>query len=273
MTDPAHDLHDVLERATDRLEAPGGAAAALVSARRRRRTRHAIAGSAAAAVVVAGVAFAGSLGGDAPREPEPAPPVETELIAEVWLDQEVLDALPPAAADVAPVLPDVLRVPDLAPRIEDDPMEAAVLSVDDDADVLLLGTDGRWHCVVVADRTDAAPTLSPDGTRLAVGVDGGFEVIELATGERTFREQEPDVERSWDIDLPVVPPGWELRPVAQLDDGSALLFVAPGPGTPGGWRIVRWDPGTSTGDLASVTRTSSSPAKATSFASDLLGSS
>ncbi|GAB6987619.1 TolB-like translocation protein [Nocardioides pyridinolyticus] len=261
------DLHDLLELATDRVEPTGGAAGALATARRRRRTRRGAAASAAAVVVIGAIALGGRLGDGAPSEPEPAPPVET--VEPVPLDPSRVDELPTAAPEVAPLLPDVLCVPDVAPRIEEEPMEAAVVSVDDDADVLLLGTDGRWHCVVVADRSRTAPVLSPDGTRLAVGVTGGFEAIDLATGERTFRTQEPDFDRTWEMALPRVPAGWVLRPVAQLDDGTALLFVAPGPRTPGGWRVVHWDP--ATGGLAAVTRASSSPANATSFAADLLG--
>lgn len=275
MTEPVTDLHDLLDRATDRLAAPGGAATALATARRRRRTHRAVAASTAAVVVVAGIAFAGRLGDGAPPEPEPAPPVEA--IEPVPFDPSTAGALPAAPDDVAPLLPDLLRVPDLAPRIEDDPLDRAVLAVDDGADILLLGEDGRWHCVVVPGRTPADPALSDDGTRLAVGVVDGADdevlVVDLATGARTTRLGFPPSGTGWTIDDPVVrrSPGWTVTPLAQLADRTALLQVAPGPRQGEGWWLVHWDPAADAWTL--VSRVLADPGKAVSLPDDLLGGS
>jgi hypothetical protein len=100
--------------------------------------------------------------------------------------QDVAD-LPDADPSIEPLLPARLDVPDLAPHVEDDPVGAAVLSVDDGADVLLLGTDGDWRCVVVDGKTQPAPMLSPRGTRLAVATTDGVVTVDLATGVQSRR--------------------------------------------------------------------------------------
>lgn len=267
------DLHDLLDLATDRLDAPGLASGALATARRRRRNRRAgVVALAAVTLVVAGVAAAG-LVGDAPSEPEPAPPVET--IEPTPFDPRTVEELP--RSDVAPQIPAVLPVPGIAPRIEDDPLDRAVLAVDDGADILLLDEDGAWHCVVVAGRTPADPALSDDGTQLAVGVRDGANdevvVIDLATGNRTSRPGFPSYGIDWTIGETVVrgTARWTVRPLAQLPDGTGLLQVAPGPPHPGGWWLVRWDPATD--DWSRVSRLTSDPDQAVSLAVGLLGSS
>jgi hypothetical protein len=179
------ELHDLLHRATDRVETPGLASDALAVARCRRRSRRAgVVASTTVAVVVVGVALAGWMG-DATDEPRPAPPVGT--IAPTSLDLQDVADLPDADPSVEPLLPARLDVPDLAPHVEDDPVDAAVLSVDDGADVLLLGTDGKWRCVVVDGKTQPAPMLSPRGTRLAVATTDGVVTVDLATGVQSRR--------------------------------------------------------------------------------------
>lgn len=179
------ELHDLLHRATDRVETPGLASDALAVAQRRRRSRRAgVVASTAALVVVAGVAVAGWMA-DTADGPQPAPPVGTVAPTPLVL-QDVAD-LPDADPSVGPVLPARLDVPDLAPHVEDDPVGAAVLSVDDGADVLLLGTDGEWRCVMVDGKTQPAPMLSPRGTRLAVATTDGVVTVDLATGAQARR--------------------------------------------------------------------------------------
>ena len=263
-------LHELLELATDRVEPAGLAPAALTTARRRRRTRRAAAASAAVVAVVVGVVAAGQLGGGTPADPEPAPPVETVEPAP-W-DPRDVDRLPPAAADVAPLLPDVLRVPDLAPPVEDQPVEAAVLAVDDGADVLLLGTDGRWHCVVVADRRlRIPPVLSDDGRRVSVASDHGTVVVDLATGDQVVRPG--PLEHELPVRFPVLPVradvGWRVSPLVELPDGTALLWVLPGPHEYDDGRIVHWDPETNALAVVSVVRPED--ARRTTFARDLVG--
>jgi hypothetical protein len=177
--------------------------------------------------------------------------------------------LPRADPSVEPLLPARLDVPDLAPHVEDDPVDAAVISIDDGADVLLLGADGRWRCVVVPGKTGAAPVLSPDGTHVSVPVADGYVVVDLATGDRTHRPRPAgDVaDTAWPVPwLRESASGWVVNPVGGLGDGSTLLQVEPPRGN--GWWLVRWNP---TSDVYSlVTSTDSDPAKPASFASDLL---
>ena len=264
------DLHELLERATDRVEPTGGAAGALATARRRRRTRRGLAASAAVAAVVVGVVAAGRLGGAPSVDPAPSPPT-VEPVQQPWDPRDAGD-LPAAAADVAPLLPARISVPDLAPRIEDDPVEAAVLSVDDGADVLLLGTDGRWHCVVVGDRRlDVPPVLSRDGTLLSVAADRGTVVVDLATGAQEVRAGGLPTEMPARFPLPGVQAGvgWRVSPLAELADGTALMWVFPGPRREGDWHVVHWDPATD--DLSLVSVVDSDAEGPTTFARDLLG--
>lgn len=222
------DLHDLLELATDRVEATGLSNGVLAAAARRRRTRRAVMASVAVVVVVTGVAVAGQLGDDAGSpEPAPAPPTQTVEPGSPRFDPRTVADLP---STTVRGLPAELDVPDLAPRVEDDPVDAAVLSVDDIADVLLLGTDGRWRCVVVRDRfTALEPVLSPDGTHLAVTVVDGVVIVDLATGEQSHRPNPSDYEpdglvgtwwrdderlvlrddaRAWQVDLDGGPGRW-----------------------------------------------------------------
>lgn len=263
------DLHDLLDLATDRVEAPGRASAAIAEARRRRARQRTVLATAAVVTVVAGIAVAGRLGGDPAPEPMPAPSPPTRTV-EPRFDPRDVGSMPAAAESAAPLLPDVLDVPDLAPHVEDDPVDAAVLSIDDGADVLLLGTDGRWRCVVVPGKTGArAPVLNPDGTHLSVAVGDGFVVVDLATGTQTHKPH-PGA-GAVDIDWPVptlrrAASDWVVYPVSSLGDGSILLRVEPPHGNE--WWLVQWAPGSDRYSL--VTSTDSDSDKAASFAWDLL---
>ncbi|WP_296603014.1 hypothetical protein [Nocardioides sp.] len=182
-------LEELLDRATDAIESHLDHADVLVRARRRRtRQRGFVAGAVAGAAVAAVVVSLQVVDGESQsHEVPPASQTPSMSVRDVrWDPRDVAD-LPPADADVAPLLPDVLEVPDVAPRVEDDPVDAAVLSVDDGADVLLLGTDGRWRCVVVDGKTQPPPVLSPRGTRVAVTVVDGVVMVDLTTGVQVRR--------------------------------------------------------------------------------------
>lgn len=270
------DLHDLLDQATDRVEAAGLSNGVLAEAHRRRVRQRGVTAGAIAAVAVVAVVIAGNTigGGRATRELPPATQSTTESttvpIGQARWDPREVESLSVASDQVAPLLPDTLDVPDLAPHVEDDPVDAAVLSVDDGADVLLLGTDGRWRCVVVPGKAGPAPFLSADGTRLAVPVADGVVTVDLTTGERSRRPL-PSSAASWPSP-PVVAAarGWSVVPVAGLAGGSVLLRVEPPGGTDRqGWWLVQWDPATN--DFALVSSTDSDPDKTASFATDLLG--
>lgn len=184
MTEP---LHDILERATDRLEAPGGAAAALATAGRRRRNRRAALASAAVVVVVAGVAVTGRLGDGAPPEPMPAPspPTRTVEPEPATLEPREVDDLPPAPGDLMAVLPAELEVPTSStPALADDPVEAAVLTFGRSDAVKVLGVDGEWrHVPRPVD--GGSVELTDDGSRLLVQSAEGVDIWDVATGEET----------------------------------------------------------------------------------------
>jgi hypothetical protein len=211
------ELQDLLHRATDRIDGPDLASGALAVALQRRRSRRAgVVASTAAVVLVVGLAVAGWMG-DTTDGPRPAPPVGTDVPTPLDL-QDVAD-LPRADPSVEPLLPARLDVPDLAPHVEDDPVGAAVLSIDDGADVLLLGTDGEWRCVVVEGRTQPAPMLSPRGTRLAVATTDGVVTVDLASGAQSRRP----------LPTGVAPTGAGTVVMSWLDE-RRLLFVDGGGG-------------------------------------------
>lgn len=184
------DLGAVLDRATDNIERHFDPADVLARARRRRvRQRGIVAVAVTATAVVAVAVSVQAVGGDqATREVPPATRTPTESVGPPWWVPRAVESLPAASGDVAPLLPAVMKVPDLAPHVEDDPVDAAVLSVDDGVDVLLLGSDGRWRCVVVPGKSQQPrPALSPGGTSLAVATSGGFVTVDLATGTQSHR--------------------------------------------------------------------------------------
>lgn len=241
MTDP--DLTDLLHRATDALEAPGLAVAAREAAGRRRVRRRAAAASvAAAAVVVSTAVLAGSVGADraridgpvgVPSSPAPTPsaspsaaPTRTtgsgpaasgrELVEgtqPTW-DPRGADDLAPAPAGTVPGLPAVVVAPDSAPALSGAPLDGAVLALQRQDEVLLLG-DGGWRSVPLAGSYPRT-LLSPAGSLLAVWAYGDLpgDVLtlhEVGTG-RTRQVPYPEGFRPYDFQT------W-----AWVDDGTLLL--------------------------------------------------
>lgn len=198
------ELHDLLAQATDGIESPRLEQAALVTARRRRARRRGAAAAAvtSALVVVVAVVAGTQLGADrtgglpptAPsRTPSPSVTSPPEPTAKVWprWDPRDVDDLPAAPARLAPALPDVIDPPASSPLLADDPVEAAVLAMEQGGLAQVLGTDGGWRTVPIDGRYPLV-SLSPDGTRLAVYYyfdnrtpehDYGVTVHDLATGE------------------------------------------------------------------------------------------
>ncbi|GAB3197171.1 hypothetical protein GCM10027062_08280 [Nocardioides hungaricus] len=203
------DLHDLLDLATDRVEATGLAPVALTTARRRRRTRRAVLASAAAVVVVAGVAVAGRLVDDPSAQPEPAGPTRTVEPDLPSFDPRRVDDLPAAPAGLMPVLPAELDVPTSTPELSADPVEAAVLTVGRTDAVKVLGVDGVWRHVDPP-VPGGSVELTRDGTRLLVQTADGVDLWDVATGERTSLPQPPG---------PTGKVGWRWR-----DDGALVVF-------------------------------------------------
>ncbi len=209
-----NELHDLLELSTDLVDGPDLAARALVGARRRRTTHRAVVASVAVAAVVAGVALAGSLGDrDGDTDVPIAPP--SSVVIQGPFDPADVDKLPAAGDDVAPVLPDEIELPRVAPRLADEPMDAAVLAFFGEDGVSLLGAEGDWRSVPI-DGIYGGAELSADGTRLAVTTETGADVWDLPTGERT-RLDRP-------VDFPVTDENygwwrWVDDQTLMLDDG------------------------------------------------------
>lgn len=188
------DLHDVLDRATEAVEAPGLANRVLVEARRRRtRARGYAAGLVAAVavlvlVVCVRVVATGPAGEERPEGPvAPTPPerpsVPTVDVQPRW-DPRTVDELPAAPDDLLPLLPDVLDVPTSSPALAEDPVDAAVLTVGRGDAVKLLGVDGRWRHVPPP-VTNGSVELTRDGRRLLVATETGVDVWDLARASVT----------------------------------------------------------------------------------------
>lgn len=176
MTGPhdLHELHDLLDLATDRVESTGLAPAALAAAHRRRRTRRAVVASAAVAVVIAGAALAGRIGGAPSSEPEPAPSPSTAIAPEIAADriQPVWD---PRGAEGQPVVE--LGVPRVMESLVPGAVTRPVAVLDDGSRTLLVSADGAYADLALPEGLGAQRTvsLSPDGSRLAaVGLSGFF---------------------------------------------------------------------------------------------------
>jgi hypothetical protein len=167
-------------------------------------------------------------GCSADAEPRTAPPTTSPVSPRTpparW-DPRDVDKLPAATDEVAPGLPAEVDPPDAAPLLEEEPMDAAVLSVDRRGGrIQLLGSDGSWREVRVQNDHGRLAlsrlALSPDGTSLAALVDDGIELWYLPTGRRT-RLSLPSGFRPWDF-------SW-----VDWIDGSTLLLDD----AAGSWRI------------------------------------
>lgn len=156
--------------------------------------------------------------------PRAEPPTETPEAEPRW-DPRDVDDLPQAAEEVAPGLPAVVDLPDVAPLLEGKPMSAAVLSVDRRGGrIQLLGVDGGWRELRLPNRDGrqalSRVELSPDGTGLVALLDDGFELWDLPTGGRTT------------LPLPVGFEPWDFSWIDWVDDDALLLDDLEG-----GWRI------------------------------------
>ncbi|WP_114423545.1 hypothetical protein [Nocardioides houyundeii] len=196
------ELHELLARATDRIESPRLEHAALQTARRRRTRRRgaaaAVVTSALVATVVVGIQVADRGDRVAPAPPTAQNPTSTpsakasgsqEKVWPQW-DPRDVDQLPAAPDRIAPALPEVIDPPASSPPLSDDPVGSAVLVIEQGGRAQVLGTGGDWRTVPIDGRFPVV-SLSPGGARLAVyygydnrvGVyDYRVTVHDLATG-------------------------------------------------------------------------------------------
>ncbi|CAN5419794.1 hypothetical protein BH09ACT12_BH09ACT12_33640 [soil metagenome] len=197
------ELHAVLHRATESIDAPVLAGRALAGARRRRTQRRGVVAAAASSAVVVAVVVAVNVGGttsvapptspsETPTLPSSTPtePTEPTEVADGSWDPRTVDDLAAADPGIAPALPDVIEPPDSSPLLSEEPIDAAVLAVEEGDVAQVLGVDGSWRSVPLDQRYPGLQ-LSPDGTRLAVsyyGGDVGATIHDLATGESRVLE-------------------------------------------------------------------------------------
>lgn len=218
------DLHDVLHRATDRIETPGLATTAMLRAQQRRALRHGLfaAGVAAAAVVavVVGVRVVGSDGAAPPIAPSPPPtgaelvtptqtptvdPIDASIVQPEWDPAAVTDL--PLAEGLG--LPEVLDPPANPVPLADQPIIAAVAAVDTDEGIAVVDATGAWRSV-----DQPAPALSPayvrdtiaispEGTRVAFAGDDRLWWRDVRGGpwRSVPYPEELDLQAEWDLRL------------------------------------------------------------------------
>jgi hypothetical protein len=191
------DLRTLLELATDEVESPDLARTSLATAHRRRTRRRGIVAGVAAAVAVGGVIVVPRVVDERPDRTTPGeemtPPTPTPSVDDgdpstqpVW-DPERVPELPVRRT----VLPTSIAHGDnLDPSPEQVPMTGVVLATVDDSALYLLDPDGSWRMMpwssigVPYGPTDIArPSISSDGTRVAVARDAGILVVDVTTGE------------------------------------------------------------------------------------------
>lgn len=204
-----NELHDLLARATDRVENPRLEHEALQIARHRRTRRRGAATAAVASALVVAV-IVGVQGMDRVGSPQPAAPTHTtptstpdpsqtpssstrDGVGKVWpaWDPREVDRLPAAPDEVAPTLPRTIAPPASSPQLSDFPIDAAVVAVEQEGVAQVLGRGGEWRTVPITGRYPSL-SLSPSGTRLAISyyVDGepsdhdyGVTTYDLASGD------------------------------------------------------------------------------------------
>lgn len=193
-----NELHELLVRATDRVESPHLEHRAVRIARRRRgRSRGAAAAVVASAMVVTVIVGVHGLDrGGSPRPAGPATPPATSPTHDgagtVWpeWDPREVDELPAASTQVAPDVPRSIAPPSSSPAWSSSPIGSAVVAVVQGNRAQVLSAAGEWRTLPVDGRYPVL-SLSPSGTRLAVHYrydgttpnhDYGVTVHDLATG-------------------------------------------------------------------------------------------
>ncbi|GGO73732.1 hypothetical protein [Nocardioides deserti] len=233
-----HNLRDLLERESGHLEASLDPTDAWTEGVRRRRRRTAVGvASAAAALALVGVVTWAVLPGDSSPSPAlsptPSVPTSPEVVegsgTSVERDQ-VLPSYDPAEWESLPEYPGDLgwwaSADSLVP-LGEDPVSRATAAVQimlgpEVANVWVYGDDGGWRSLDTTglDLVDTGEyelglgrgSLSPDGTRLAIGQAEGVVVIDLTTAESRMYP----VEGLGEV--------WTGRSTYWTPDGAAVLL-------------------------------------------------
>ncbi|GAA4382083.1 hypothetical protein [Nocardioides caricicola] len=217
------DLRDLLDLATDRVEATGGAAAALSSARRRRTARRSLAATATVVVLVAGVALVGRIGGDQTVEPAPAPTSTptTVPVAPAIARSAIQPVWDPRGAEGLPVVE--LGVPRVMESLTPGTVTRPVAVLDDGARAVLVSADGYSEELALPDGLGKARTvtISPDGRRLVAAGESGFFWRELDGEWREVDGVPGEAQLTWVPDSSgVVARGWPRAVRVDLEGGT-----------------------------------------------------
>jgi hypothetical protein len=207
--------------------------------RRRRRSAAVVAGGAAAAVVAVAAVSAGvaGLGSTPTPAPTPTPPgptapdltVDDAATVGVVGKEHLLPMSDPADWAGLPPYPRDLGYwlsPERPVPLAVDPVTRATTALQYDlggqANVVVIGDDGRWRWIDVADYdlddNDGGllgmhrGSLSPDGTRLTLGLADGVAVVDLTTAAVTSYE------------VPGMGARWGGRFSFWTSDGDAVLL-------------------------------------------------
>ncbi len=208
-------LHD----ATDGLESRLDPATVWRQGRaRRRRTAAATVGLAAASVAAVAAISAGLAGTEtspAPQRPASSdvPEIDDQATVGLVTQDHLLPMTDPADWTDLPAYPVDLGhwlSPERPTPLAEDPVTRAATALQYDlgggeANVVVIGEDGRWRWIDVSgldlDGGDDAVlglhrgSLSPDGTRLALGVTAGVVMVDLTTATTTTYDVPGLVER------------------------------------------------------------------------------
>lgn len=229
-----NDLHAVLRDATDHLRADPTIAHKAWAAAHRRKRRRAVAmvlGAAASVALVLGLATSWPTRAPDPSlAPQPTPqptesahPSETGPRIDPTYDPTDWTDLPEYPVDLGYWLS-----PERPRPLAEFPAERASVAISfflspEEANLSVIGSDGEWRSIDVSGLTFAdngdyelglsRHSLSPDGTRVALGQPDGVVVIDLRTAEQTH--------------YPVAGLGalWAGRTVSWTADGSAVLLA------------------------------------------------
>jgi len=259
MTEPT--LSDVLHAATRDVESHVDPTDIWYAGRRRRRrSAAAVAMTAAASVAVVAAVSAGvaGLGGSPSPAPQPVPTsptvpdltVDDTATAGVVGKDHLLPMSDPADWADLPAYPRDLGYwlsPERPTPLAEDPVTRATTALQydlgGDANVVVIGDDGRWRWIDVSDHDlddgDGGllglhrGSLSPDGTRLALGLADGVVVVDLTTAGTTS------------YPVPGLGASWAGRYAFWSPDGDSVLmsrgYWATGNDNtfayPAGWRV------------------------------------
>lgn len=194
------ELHELLNRASEHQDAPELVSLAVSISKRRLAYRRTGLAAAAAAIVVIGIVLVPRIAGPSPDpvdEPTSIPsPIKSALPDTGPATQPIwnLSSIKPAPVRTTKLPQQIDFQSARGPSLQEQPMSSIVAALAYDNNLQLLDVDGTWRSVslttgqgVPFSVSDVVrPSISSDGTRVAVAVEAGIRVIDVSTDtERT----------------------------------------------------------------------------------------